>query len=140
MKRILVVALLAGMWNGWFAMEGAAIAQGAAAPSTDAPALRAEIEALKRIVPSQSHAMADVDYHFSSLWFAGQYGNWPLADFYLNETRSHLNWAVRIRAVRKLSTGQELDLRPILQGVEGAGLVAGMRDERRRQASLGSAA
>jgi hypothetical protein len=28
----------------------------------------------------------------------------------------------------------------VLKGVEGAGLVAGMRDERRRQASLGSAA
>jgi len=98
----------------------AAQSQGAAEP--DAAALKAEIEALKRLVPSQSHAMADVDYQFSNLWFAGKNANWPLAEFYLNETRSHLNWAVRIRPVRKLSSGAALDLRPMLQGVEGSSL------------------
>ena len=34
--------------------------------------------------------MMDVDYHFANLWFAGQSKNWPLAQFYLNETRAHL--------------------------------------------------
>ena len=97
-----------------------ALAQGAAEP--DAASLKAEIDALKRLVPSQSHAMADVDYQFSNLWFAGKNANWPLADFYLNETRSHLNWAVRIRPMRKLSSGAMLDLRPMLQGVEGSAL------------------
>jgi hypothetical protein len=38
----------------------AARAQGA--PQPDVAALKAEIDALKRLVPSQSHAMADVDY------------------------------------------------------------------------------
>jgi hypothetical protein len=122
MRRMLLVILSAGMCSGLVALETAALAQGAGTPQSDVAALRAEIEALRRLVPSQSHAMADVDYHFSSLWFAGQNGNWPLAAFYLNETRSHLGWAVRIRPVRKLSSGQELDLRPILQSVEGAGL------------------
>jgi DNA-binding GntR family transcriptional regulator len=89
---------------------------------SDVAALKGEIEALKRVVPSQSHAMADVDYQFSNLWFAGRYANWPLAEFYLNETRSHLNWAVRIRPVRKLSSGAALDLRPMLQGVESSSL------------------
>jgi len=99
-----------------------AAAQSQGAPQSDVAAMRAEIDALKRLVPSQSHAMADVDYQFANLWFAAQNANWPLAEFYLNETRSHLNWAVRIRPVRKLSSGQELDLRPILQGVEGSSL------------------
>jgi hypothetical protein len=122
MKRTLLVLLSAAACSGLVALETAALAQGTGAPQADIGALKAEIEALRRLVPSQSHAMADVDYHFSNLWFAGQNGNWPLAAFYLNETRSHLGWAVRIRPVRKLSSGQELDLRPILQSVEGSGL------------------
>ncbi len=36
---------------------------------------------------AQSHAMIDVDYHFSNLWFAAQNANWPLAASYLNETK-----------------------------------------------------
>jgi hypothetical protein len=115
MKRMLLLILSAGMCGGFVALETAALAQGAGAPQSDVAALKAEIEALKRLVPSQSHAMADVDYHFSNLWFAAQSANWPLSDFYLNETKSHLNWAVRIRPVRKLSTGQEFDLRPMMQ-------------------------
>jgi hypothetical protein len=47
--------------------------------------------------------MVDVDSSTRHLWFAGKAQNWPLATFYLNETRSHLNWTVRLRPVRKLS-------------------------------------
>jgi hypothetical protein len=96
-------------------------AQAGAAPP-DIAALQAEVEALRRQLPDQAHVMADVDYHFSSLWFAARNSNWPLAEFYLGETRSHLNWAVRMRPIRKLSSGADLELRPILQGVESAGL------------------
>lgn len=87
-------------------------------------ALKAEVEALRALVPSQSHAMSDVDYHFSNLWFAAANDNWPLAEFYLNETRSHLRWAVRIRPVRRISSGVELDLKPMLQGIENSGLAS----------------
>jgi hypothetical protein len=89
----------------------------AQAPS-DVAALKAEIEVLRRQLPDQAHVMTDVDYHFANLWFAGQNANWSLADFYLNETRAHLNWAVRVRPVRRLSTGQDLDLAGVLQGIE----------------------
>jgi hypothetical protein len=88
-------------------------------------ALNAEIEELKRLLPSQSHTMSDVEYHFANLWFAGKDEDWPLATFYLNETRSHLNWTVRLRPVRHVSTG-DLDLRPILDSVEKSGL-AGLK-------------
>ncbi len=104
---------------------GAAHAQSASKAGDDAAeiaALKAEIEDLKRMLPSQSHTMADVEYHFSNLWFAGKAGNWPLATFYLNETRSHLNWTVRLHPVRQLADKSPLDLRPILQGVEDGGL------------------
>jgi hypothetical protein len=96
-------------------------AQAATAPA-DIEALKAEVEALKRQAPDQAHVMMDVDYHFSSLWFAGRSKNWPLAEFYLGEVRSHLNWAVRMRPVRKLGSGADLELRPILQMVESSGL------------------
>jgi hypothetical protein len=86
-------------------------------PSNEAAELRAEIEQLKGKVPDQSHAMKDVGYHFANLWFAGQKKNWPLAKFYLDETRSHLKWAVRIIPVRKTKTG-DVDLRGILEGVD----------------------
>jgi len=84
--------------------------------------MKAELEALKRVLPDQAHAMSDVDYHFANLWFAARFANWPLAEFYLNETRSHLNWAVRLRPVRRLASGQELDLRPVLQALESSSL------------------
>ena len=44
----------------------------------DLAALSAELERLKQVVPDQAHAMQDVDYHFTNLWFAGNQGNWDL--------------------------------------------------------------
>jgi hypothetical protein len=93
-----------------------------APPGGDVAELKAEIEALKSMVPSQSHSMVDVEFNYANLWFAGKNQNWPLATFYLNETRSHLNWTVRLRPVRKLSNGGDLDLRPILKGIEDGAL------------------
>jgi hypothetical protein len=89
------------------------------APGADGElaALKKEVELLKGKVPDQSHAMKDVAYHFTNLWFAGQKQNWPLAKFYCDETRAHLKWAVRIIPVRKI-TGGELDLRPMLDGLD----------------------
>jgi hypothetical protein len=87
------------------------------AKQTELAALRAEVETLKGKAPDQSHAMKDVGYHFANLWFAGQKSNWPLARFYLDETRSHLKWAVRIIPVRKTKAG-DLDLNGILQAVD----------------------
>jgi hypothetical protein len=85
-----------------------------------APDLNAEIEAIKAKLPDQAHAMQDVGYHFSNLWFARQKENWPLAEFYNNETRSHLRWAVRIIPKRKDSSGVEIDLQAILQAFENS--------------------
>src|SRR5258707_3777071 len=71
-------------------------------------------------LPDQSHAMADVGYHFANLWFAADQQNWPLADYYLGETRSHLRWAVRIHPVRKTRAGAEIDLKGILDAVDNS--------------------
>jgi hypothetical protein len=92
-----------------------------AAGDAEVAKLRSELEQLRGRLPSQSHAMMDVGYHFANLWFAGQSKNWPLAQFYLDETRSHLRWAVRIVPVRRTSAG-ELDLRGLLEAVDQAGM------------------
>ncbi|HRX55427.1 MAG TPA: hypothetical protein P5016_12985 [Verrucomicrobiales bacterium] len=88
------------------------------ADSADFSALKNEIERLKGLVPDQSHAMKDVAYHFTNLWFAGQQENWPLAEFYLAESRSHLRWAVRIIPIRKTPQGQEFKLADLLEPME----------------------
>jgi len=75
-------------------------------------------------LPDQSHVMADVGYHFANLWFAADKQNWPLANYYLGETRSHLRWVVRIHPVRKTKAGAEVDLKGILDAIDNSFLSA----------------
>jgi hypothetical protein len=84
--------------------------------------LEARMKALESLIPDQAHIMADVGDHFTNLWFAGTARNWPLADFYLNETRSHLHWAVRRIPIRKDNRGRDIDLTAILQAFENSQL------------------
>jgi len=103
-----------------FLALGTAAAQQQAAPAAagdNVAALRAEIERLKSIVPGQATAMTQVAYNFNNLWFAAHAENWPLAQFYLNETRVRLRWALRITPSRKISTG-DLELQPLLDALE----------------------
>lgn len=79
-----------------------------------------ESAAISGALPDQAHAMADVGYHFTHLWFAAEKQNWPLAAFYLGETRSHLGWAVRLKPVRKISTGEEVKLTAILESIDNS--------------------
>ena len=79
-----------------------------------------DLQTLSERLPDQANVMADVGYHFANLWFAADKQNWPLANYYLSETRSHLKWAVRIHPVRKTSTGAEVNLNGILEAVDGS--------------------
>lgn len=90
----------------------------ATASTPELAALKAEIDHLKGMVPDQSHVMKDVAYHFTNLWFAAEQKNWPLAEFYLSETRSHLRWAVRIIPVRKTPQGQDFHLAEVLDPMD----------------------
>ncbi len=98
--------------------------QSAPAASSQTPPenLAARVKALEDLLPSQSHMMADVGDHFTNLWFAGTAENWPLADFYLSETKSHLHWAVRRIPIRKDNRGQDVNLVNILEAFENAQL------------------
>ncbi len=94
-----------------------------AAPAAPPPEdLAAKVKALEDLIPSQSHMMADVGDHFANLWFAGTAENWPLADFYLNETKSHLRWAVRRIPIRKDNHGKDVNLGNILEAFENSQL------------------
>jgi hypothetical protein len=96
------------------------------APATTAQTqpsdLPARVRALEELIPDQAHIMADVADHFTNLWFASTAGNWLLAEFYWNETRSHLRWAVRRIPVRKDSLGHDVKLETILQAFENGPL------------------
>ncbi len=100
--------------------QGAAEAK-PAVTAEEVAALKAQNEALRTLIPSQSHAMMDVAYHFTNLWFAGQHQDWPLAQFYFNEARSHIQWAIRLVPVRKTSAG-ELKLADMFAAFDGAQL------------------
>ena len=104
----------------------AADAPAAGKPAVAAPdevaTLKAQVARLQGMVPDQSHSMSDVAYHFTNLWFAGRAGNWPLAQFYADETHSHLKWAVRIIPVRKDRDGHDVDLGGILTALEQTSL------------------
>jgi hypothetical protein len=130
-SRLLVLTFVAGISVGALFLSPAlfsvppqslALAQQAVVTKPDMASLHAEVERLKGIIPDQAHAMQDVDYHFTNLWFAANQSNWPLAQFYFNETRLHLRWAVRIIPVRKDNAGQEIKLQNILEAVENGPL------------------
>jgi hypothetical protein len=104
------------------ASTGCDIAAPAAVPEGSAADLQAEVKALRELVPDQAHIMADVGDHFTNLWFAGRAENWPLADFYLGETKSHLRWAVRRIPIRKDSQGRDINLGNILEAFENSQL------------------
>lgn len=84
--------------------------------------LVADVETLKQKATDQAHVMVSVAYHFNNLWFAGQHGNWPLAQFYWNEVRSHLRWAVRVIPVRQDNQGEDVLLGEILEAFENGPL------------------
>lgn len=101
----------------------------AAAPLFAQEDLQAQIDDLKQQVESlnnmavrtQSHIMADVEYHFTNLWFAAHNQQWDLASFYLRESRSHLAWMVRVRPVRNVRGGGTVELEPFQDSIDQAG-------------------
>jgi hypothetical protein len=113
--------LLASIGN-WLLTSAVAAADNPPKKVPDLVAIAGDLEIVKGKVPDQSHAMTDVAMHFSNLWFAGEKENWPLADFFWSETRSHLAWAVRIIPKRKDNAGREIDLPAILQSLENSPL------------------
>ena len=99
-------------------------AQPATATENEIAALKADVEVLKGKAPSASVAMADVGFHWSNLWFAGQSGNWPLAGYYFSEARNHIRWLTRINPMPKGPDGMPVDVKGIFDGIDTSTLAA----------------
>lgn len=121
--------LLAVAWLGGCREEGSSQssrADGRTTGTTQAQgqaAMEARIKHLEALSPGQGTLMTEVAYHFGSLWFALDHGNWPLADFYLHECRESIEQAVEAMPVRKLSTGVELNIRGIAEALDNTQFV-----------------
>lgn len=122
---LVVVSLLAGAlgMDRWHRAQAASAAPDAASTAKakdDLAALSADVAKVKDAVPSQSHAMMDVGYHWTSLWFAAASSNWPLAQFYFDETRQHVRWTIRLRPIRKDPAGNPVDLKAIFDVIDSS--------------------
>src|SRR5215468_7869247 len=92
------------------------------AAKIDLTALNNDVAKLKSIVPSNSHIMEDVAFHYSNLWFAGQKKNWPLAMFYYNESRNHIRWLITKSPTTKTPSGEVVNLQGIFDGIDTSSL------------------
>lgn len=125
---LLLCAVIAGGLAQWQISSRLAHAAPAEAPAkpaavpVDVEAMQKDVDRLKSITTSASVAMADVGFHFSNLWFAGQKGNWPLAAYYYNEGRNHIRWLVRITPMPKGPDGELVDLQGIFDGLDTSAL------------------
>ncbi len=96
----------------------------AAQPAADLDTMQEELTRLKALVPSNSHIMMDVQWHWTNLWFAGQSKNWPLAQYYFNESRGHINWLIKKSPTMK-SAGpekEEVNIAGIFEGIDTSSL------------------
>ena len=122
-RTALLQALVIVVCAGAACRQAPAVQPGAAVqPATSAAdeiaALKADVEVLKGKAPSASVAMADVGFHWSNLWFAGQSGNWPLAGYYFSEARNHVRWLTRINPMPKGPDGMPVDVKGIFDGID----------------------
>ncbi len=118
-----LTALVLGAIVGGMAVEywlttravSPAVAQTTAAPSAD---VVADVARLKSLLPTQSHIMIDVAYHWANLWFAADKKHWLLARYLFDEARQSVRWAVLLRPVRKLPDGGTVDVKGIFDGID----------------------
>jgi hypothetical protein len=90
-----------------------------AAPLPTMESLPPEVAQLKALVPSNSHIMMDVQFHWTNLWWAGRRRNWPLAQYFFNETRGHIQWLIRKSPmIRNQAEGKDVDIAGIFDGID----------------------
>jgi hypothetical protein len=86
--------------------------------------LPAEVAQLRALVPSNSHIMMDVQFHWTNLWFAGRKRNWPLALYFFNESRGHIQWLIRKSPTVRGPDGKDVDIKGIFDGIDTSSLAA----------------
>ena len=82
-----------------------------------------EVATLRQLIPTNSTIMMDVQWHWTNLWFAGKKKNWPLAQYYFNESRGHIQWLVRKNpTIRNNVEQKDVDLQGIFDGIDTSSL------------------
>jgi hypothetical protein len=82
-----------------------------------------EIATLRQLIPTNSTIMMDVQWHWTNLWFAGKRRNWPLAQYYFNESRGHIQQLVRKNpTIRNNVDGTDVELQGIFDGIDTSSL------------------
>jgi hypothetical protein len=111
--------------RGWErAVVPAVSAQQGRNPLPTTESLPMEVAQLKALVPSNSHIMMDVQFHWTNLWFAGQKRNWPLAQYWFNEMRGHILWLTRKSPLVRGPDGKDVDIQGIFDGIDTSSLAA----------------
>ena len=83
----------------------------------------AEVARLGQLIPTNSTIMMDVQWHWTNLWFAGKRRNWPLAQYYFNESRGHIQQLVRKNPTIRNNVDQtDVDLVGIFDGIDTSSL------------------
>jgi hypothetical protein len=117
-----VLGLMPGQEHGKEQAKGEG-RNGEAPPTMES--LSEDVAKLKALVPSNSHLMMDVQWHWNNLWFAGQAKNWPLAQYYFNEGRGHIQWLVKKAGPVMKSAGpekEEVNIQGIFDGIDTSSL------------------
>lgn len=84
--------------------------------------LQGDVAHLKDLTPPHSHPMVEAGMFAANLWFAGEKKNWPLAGYFLNETRNRIRWEVHLNPGPKGADGNPVDMQSIFDGVDSGSL------------------
>ena len=122
--RSLQMLLLGAMLGALFVSSwghSTAVAQ-QNSPQANPATMQSDVAHLKDITPPNSHPMVEVGMFAANLWFAGEKKNWPLADYYLNETRNRIRWEVHLNPGPKGADGNPVDMQSIFDGIDSGTL------------------
>jgi hypothetical protein len=82
-----------------------------------------EVATLRQLIPTNSTIMMDVQWHWTNLWWAGKRRNWPLAQYYFNESRGHIQQLVRKNpTIRNQVDQTDVELQGIFDGIDTSSL------------------
>jgi len=117
----LSITALAAQQREGAGREGGGRARGPRPPTMEE--VPQEILNLRQLVPTNSTIMMDVQFHWTNLWFAGKKRNWPLAQYYFNEARNHIQQLVRKNpTIRNAQDGTTVELQGIFDGIDTSSL------------------
>ena len=118
---LFVTGILLGMNLPALAAQQREGRRGAPLPALDQ--LPQEVATLRQLVPTNSTIMMDVQWHWTNLWWAGKKRNWPLAQYYFNESRGHIQQLVRKNpTIRNNAEQKDVDLVGIFDGIDTSSL------------------